>query len=258
VVVPLEPDHLQVTLISPDWLLDDLIVVGLNRRPELASNRALVQATLIRLRRERLRPLVPSVLITGNGTPDFLFQGGVFGTGTGGSLDQWAGRADVSAQLIWQLDNLGFGYQAKVREQRGEVQLANVELFNVQDTVAAEVTQAKADVDSAVIRVSQAETGIKQSLLTYAGNLRGMGQTQRFGDVLSLINRPQEVVAALDQLKQAYINYYATVADYNRAQFRLFYALGFPAEQLACARPTGAIEPVDTYRGPALPNVPVR
>ena len=198
---------------------------------------------------------MPSILITGNGTPDFLFQGGVYATGSGSSLNQWGGRGDVSAQAVWQLENLGFGYQAKVREQRGEVQLAMVELYNMQDTVAAEVAQAKADVESAVIRVSQAETGIKQALSTYAGNLRGMGQTQRFGDILSLINRPQEVVAALTQLQQAYVNYYATVADYNRAQFRLFYALGFPAEQIACARPPGNIEPVDTYRGPALPNV---
>ena len=69
------------------------------------------------------------------------------------------------------------------------------------------------------------------------------------------MNRPQEVVASLQQLQQAYVNYYRTVADFNRAQFRLFYALGFPAEVLACRRPPGPIEPVDTYRGPALPNV---
>ncbi|HEY2839316.1 MAG TPA: hypothetical protein VGJ26_09215 [Pirellulales bacterium] len=258
VVIPLEPDHLQVTLISPEWGVDDLIVVGLTNRPELASHRALVQATLVRLRRERLRPLTPSILITGNGTPDFFFQGGIFGAGSGGNLDQWAGRADVSAQAIWQLENLGFGYQAKVREQRGEVQLATVELFKVQDQVAAEVVQAKADVDSAVLRVTQADTGLRQALTSFKGNLQGLGQTQRFGDVLSLVNRPQEAVSALQQLQQAYVNYYRTVADYNRAQFRLYYAMGFPAEELACARPTGPIEPVDTYRGPALPNVPNR
>jgi len=258
VVVPLEPDHLQVTVIAPEWPVDDLIPVGLMNRPELASHRAQVRATLIRLKREKMRPLMPSLLITGNGTPDFYFQGGIFGTGTGGSLNQWDGRGDVGAQAVWQLDNLGFGYRAKVREQQGEVELANVELFNVQDRVAAEVAQAKADVDSAAVRVGQAETGIKQGLSTYVGNLRGMGQTQRFGDVLTLINRPQEVVASLQQLQQAYVNYYRTVADFNRAQFRLFYALGFPAEQLACVRPLGPIEPVDTYRGPALPNVPLR
>ena len=82
-----------------------------------------------------------------------------------------------------------------------------------------------------------------------------MGQTQRFNDILTLVNRPQEVVASLQQLQQAYVNYYRTVADFNRAQFRLFYALGYPAEVLACRRPPGPIEPVETYRGPALPNV---
>ena len=40
VVVPLEPDHLQVSLIEPSWPVDDLVVVGLMNRPELASHRA--------------------------------------------------------------------------------------------------------------------------------------------------------------------------------------------------------------------------
>ncbi len=255
VVVPLEPDHLQVTLIEPTWGVDDLIVVGLLNRPELASNRAMVRANVIRLQRERLRPLMPQFLVTGNGTPDFYFQGGIFGTGTNGSLNQWAGRGDIGAQAVWQLDNLGFGYRAKVREQQGETDLANIEFFNVQDHVAAEVAQAKADVDSASLRVVQAEAGLKKGLESYRGNLTGLGQTQRFNDILTLVNRPQEVVASLQQLQQAYVNYYRTVADFNRAQFRLFYALGFPAEVLACRRPPGPIEPVDTYRGPALPNV---
>ncbi|HVU88551.1 MAG TPA: hypothetical protein VHD36_14620 [Pirellulales bacterium] len=255
VVVPLEPDHMQVALIEPSWMVDDLIVVGLMNRPELASNRALVRANVIRLQKERMRPLMPQLLITGNGTPDFYFQGGIFGTGSNGNLNQWDGRGDVAAQAVWQLDNLGFGYQAKVREQRGETELANIELFNMQDHVAAEVTQAKADVDSATLRVTQAEAGLKKGLESYRGNLIGMGQTQRFNDILSLVNRPQEVVASLQQLQQAYVNYYSTVADFNRAQFRLFYALGFPAEVLACRRPPGPIESVDTYRGPALPNV---
>jgi outer membrane protein TolC len=255
VVIPLEPDHLQVSLIAPEWPVDDLIVVGLMNRPELASNRAVVRANVIRLRKERIRPFVPSILVTGNGTPDFYFQGGIFGTGANGNLNQWAGRGDVAAQAVWQLDNLGFGYQAKVREQEGETRLANIELFNVQDRVAAEVAQAKADVDSATLRVVQAENGLQQGLTSFRGNLIGMGQTQRFNDILTLVNRPQEVVASLQQLQQAYVNYYRTVAEFNRAQFRLFYALGFPAEVLACQRPPGAIEPVDTYRGPALPNV---
>jgi outer membrane protein TolC len=257
VVVPQEPDHLQVSLIAPGACVDDLIVAGLHNRPELASQQELVQATLIRLKREKLRPLIPSVLITGNGTPDFLYMGGIFGTGQGDDLNQWGSRADVSAQLVWRLEHLGFGNQARIREQRAESHLATIELFKIQDDVAAEVAQAKADVESATTRVKQAETGLQQGLQTYTANLKGMGQTQRFGDVLTLINRPQEVVAALQQLQLAYVNYYATVAEFNRAQFRLFYAMGFPAEELSCHRPTGPIEPVNTNRGPGLPNVPL-
>jgi len=254
VIVPLEPDHLQITLIAPSRSVDELIPIGLTNRPELASHQAQVQATLVRLKEERLRPLLPSILVTGNGTPDFLYEGGIFGTGSNG-LNQWSGRADVSAQLVWKLDNLGFGNQARIRERRGQVQLATVELYSIQDQVAAEVAQAQADLESAAIRVGQAETGLKQSLETYSGNLKGLGQTTRFGDLLNLVNRPQEAVAALQQLEQAYTNYYRTVADYNRAQFHLFYALGFPAGLLACEQPPGNPQAVDTTRPGYMPAV---
>jgi hypothetical protein len=193
VVEPLEPDHLQVRLIAPEISVDDLIIVGLHNRPELASQQQLVQATLMALKREKMRPLIPSVLITGNGTPDNYFQGAAFGT-SGDNLDQWAGRSNVSAQFVWQAENLGFGNQARIREQKGYARLATVELFQLQDDIAAQVTQAKADVDSATARVTQAEAGLRQGLISYAGNIEGLAQTQRFGDVLVLINRPQEVL----------------------------------------------------------------
>ena len=44
VVVPLEHDHLQITLIDPARPLPDLHVIALTNRPELASYQALVQA----------------------------------------------------------------------------------------------------------------------------------------------------------------------------------------------------------------------
>ena len=69
VVVPLEPPHLQVTLISPKEPVDALIPVGLTNRPELASQQAVVQATLVRLRQERMRPLIPSLVLQSNATP---------------------------------------------------------------------------------------------------------------------------------------------------------------------------------------------
>src|SRR5207247_2845527 len=76
----LEPSHLRVTLIGLDKTVDELIPVALTNRPELAAQQAFVQATLERLRQERLRPLVPSVLLRGAATnPAGMLAGGAFG-----------------------------------------------------------------------------------------------------------------------------------------------------------------------------------
>jgi hypothetical protein len=85
--------------------------------------------------------------------------------------------------------------------------------------------------------------------------LKGLSQTTRFGDVLILVNRPQEVVAALQQLATAYDNYFSAVSEYNRTQFRLYRALGFPAGILEVERSPGTILPVDTRRPAMLPPV---
>src|SRR5262249_54030736 len=70
-------------------------------------------------------------------------------------------------------------------------------------------------------------------------NLKGLGETKTAGGatpgskVTVLVIRPQEVVAAVQALSLAYTDYYGVVADYNRAQFRLYRALGQPAQALS-------------------------
>ena len=225
VIVPQEPDHLQVTLIDPALPLGQLIPIGLANRPELASYRALVQAAEARIRREKLRPLLPIVLISGFQTPGgMLMQASVFGLGPNSSLNQFTGRFDLSLQLVWQFDALGIGNLARVKQQRGDESRAIIELRTTQDRVAAEVTEAYARLQSAAARVSQAERALRASSISFNGNLEGMGQTTRFGDVLQLVFRPQEVVYALERLKTAFDEYFTTVAEYNRSQFMMFHA----------------------------------
>jgi outer membrane protein TolC len=252
-VVPLEPPHLQVTLISPQEPVDALVPIGLTNRPELASQQALVQAALERLRQERLRPLLPSVLLTGSaGSAGGPLAGGAFATGPNSSLNQWSGRSDFTAQVVWELRNLGFGNRGLIRERQGEQYQAMVELFRVQDTVAAEIARAHAQLESAAYRVGRAEAGLRTALSSYAGNLKGLGQTIRFGELLQPVVRPQEAVAALQQLASAYRNYFTAVGDYNRTQFRLYRALGYPARLVACERPPGEPVPVQTVRPPRM------
>ena len=70
-----------------------------------------------------------------------------------------------------------------------------------------------------------------------------------------LVYRPQEVVYALELLLVAYNEYFTTISEYNRAQFQLFHALGYPAREIAVSRPPGTIEAVDTTRPEYLPTV---
>ncbi len=255
VVVPLEHDHLQITLIDPALSREDLMQIALTNRPELASQRALVRAAEARVRREKMRPLLPVVMINGFQSAGMYLQAGIFGLGPNSSLNQWAGRDDVSYQLIWQLEGFGIGNLARVKKQRGEESRAGIELFRTQDRVAAEVTRAQARLQSAATRVKQAERALRTAIIAFNGSFEGLQQTKRFGEVLVLVYRPEEAVYALRLMKLAFDEYFTTVAEYNRAQFQMFHALGYPAREIADLRPPGEILPIDTARPSYLPPV---
>ena len=253
VVEPLEHDHLQITLIDPGRPLDDLMPIALTNRPELAlapgagpgdggSGSAGRSA----------RPFLPSILINGFQTPYEMIQAGIFGLGPNSSLNQWRGRDDLSYQPLWQLEAFGIGNLARIKEQRGNESRAIIEFFKTQDMVAADVTRAQARLQSAAARVVQADRALRTAIITFNGNFEGLQQTTRLGNVLVLVNRPQEAVFALQLLKVAFDEYFTTVAEYNRAQFELFHALGYPAREIAHLRPPGEVLPVDTTR-PRLP-----
>jgi len=250
-VSPLEPPNLRVTLIAPQVSVDTLIPIGLTDRPELASQQALVQAALTRIRQERMRPLVPSLILEGNpgpSGPGGYLMAGVFGSGANGAGNPWLARDDVSVGLVWELQNLGLGNRALVRGRRAEQQQLLVELFRIQDQVAAEIARAHVQVQSATARVASAETGLREAGLAYDGSLGELGTVDRADDVKVLVRRAFEVIDALRSLSTAYDTYFLSINDYNRAQFRLYRALGCPAEILTCERSSGPILPVDTTR----------
>jgi hypothetical protein len=255
VVEPMEHDHLQITLIDPARPLDELIPIALTNRPELGSNQNLVQASLERIRREKSRPLTPTLQQNGFQTPNEEIQAGIFGLGPNSSLNQWVGRVDLSYQALWQLEALGIGNLARIKEQRGEQSKAIVEFLRVQDGVAADVTRAQARLQSAAARVAQADRALRTGIITFNKSYEGLAQTMRFGDVLVLVNRPQEVVYALQLMEVAFDEYFTTVAEYNRAEFFMFHALGYPAREITYLQPPGPIEPVETGRPAYLPPV---
>lgn len=237
VVVPDEDPHLRVELINLACPVDDLIPIGLTNRPELASQQALVQATLVRLRQEKVRPLVPSLVLRGTASATPGLSTGYFGGGRNDFVGNSGGRNSMDVQAVWEFQNLGLGNRASVREREAEQRLALVELLRTQDRVAAEVAQGLARAKRAANRVREAEEGVRNAVETADKNLQGLGQTKRVGEQLLLVFRPQEAVAAVAALDQAYRDYYLAVADSNRAHFALYRALGHPAHALLRSPP---------------------
>ena len=95
---------------------------------------------------------------------------------------------------------------------------------------------------------------MRTAIITFNGNFEGLQQTTRLGNVLVLVNRPQEAVFALQLLKVAFDQYFTTVAEYNRAQFELFHALGYPARELAQLRPPGESSRWTRHGPPTCPR----
>ncbi len=55
---------------------------------------------------------------------------------------------------------------------------------------------------------------------------------RQVGDTKILVRRAFEVINAIQALGRAYDNYFAAVNYYNRAEFQLYHALGYPAANL--------------------------
>src|SRR5262245_5469004 len=184
---PAETPQVRVELFATQVSVDELIPMGLTNRPELASQQALVSATLARLRQEKFRPLVPSVLLRGNATnPAGTLSTGRFAGGVDGNLANAGWRNSYDVQVLWELQGLGFGNRAAIKERESDNRAALLELFKVQDRVAAEVVQAHSQVRRASARAVVAEEGLKEAAETMKKSLEGFEQTRRVGERLVL------------------------------------------------------------------------
>jgi outer membrane protein TolC len=255
VIEPTEPPFLPVTVIDPGVPVDGLIPIALASRPELSGNQALVEATLARLKQEKIRPLMPSLAIRSVSTnPSGSLGYGLFGGAGSGVPGSYGSRFDIDMQLVWEFQAFGFANRARVNERRAEHAAAILEQFKTQDLVAAEVVRAFAQVRAAAERLNEAEPALRDAIELADSSISGLGATRRVGEGLVLVVRPQEAVAALQSFAQANNDFYSAVADYNRAQFRLYRALGHPGQCLATSVP-GAELPTGAQPAPS-PGVP--
>jgi outer membrane protein TolC len=231
VLAPVEPGETVFRLLPDETPLDDMIVQGLHQRPELASAQELVQATLLRLKQARLRPLVPSLA--------FSYAGGGFGGGPNAFFGNFGTRGDATVSLFWELQNLGFTDRAIARRSQAEHQTAALRLIKVENQVAADVTTAYKARLAASRRMVQAAPAVTKGLESVRLNMLNI---QR-GAGLPGATRPIEVLQPIQALAQARIDYLNAVLAYNRAQFRLYRALGQPPLLPSPSEPPSPVGP---------------
>jgi outer membrane protein TolC len=240
VVAPVEPPETVLHLIADGCSVDDLIATGLRHRPELAEAQALVGATLSRLKQARLRPLIPSVA--------FRYSGGGFGGGANGFFGNFDVRSDADVNLFWEVQNLGLADRAIVKSRAAQQRTAFLELLNLQDQVASDVVRADKARLAGLRQMHEAGRALPEALASLRLNLINI----RRGAGLPGSTRPIEALQPIQALAQARADYLDAVLAYNRAQFRLYRALGqpplLPSPPGPPAAVTGAATPVANGR----------
>ena len=216
VVSPVEPPEAAIRLVGDDCSLDDLIATGLRNRPELAEAQETVQATLIRLRQAKLRPLIPSLALQ--------YAGGGFGGGVNGFFGNFGARSDAAVNLYWEVQNLGMADRAIAKSRAAQQRAALLEQMKLQDRVAAEVVRADKSLLASAREMREAGKSVPEALSSLTLNLTNI----RRGAGLPGATRPIEVLQPIQALAQARADYLDAVLAYNRAQFRLYHARGRP------------------------------
>jgi outer membrane protein TolC len=192
-----------------------LISTGLSARPELKESQALVAAACEAYKREKYAPFVPSVLLG--------FSSTSFGGGLGNNAENFGGRYDVDALMVWETRNLGFGEGAARRQRNAQVQQATFAKLRIMDQVAQEVAEANIQASIRKQQIELAQTAISRARDSYQRNI------DRIRDGKGL---PIEVLQAIQALEASERAYLKAVADYNRSQLQLQWALGWPVSAL--------------------------
>jgi outer membrane protein TolC len=208
---PAEQAPAPLEFVDPSSSLGTLISQAMAARPEVRSADAQRDATCYRQRQEQLRPWIPH-LYAG-------VSGGGFGGGEGSDVDNFGGRSDFDVAAVWELQNLGVGNVARVRERRSAFRQANLAVQHVRDLIAAEVAQSYQRVHFRRRQIDvtqpQVETAHQSMRLNWDG-IRG-------GEL-----RPIEIQQAIGALATSRTQYLDAVVDYSIAQVQLLRAIGQP------------------------------
>ena len=127
---PLVPDPIPVS---------ELIAMGLLNRPELAAQRAAIQAALMNLDGAKILPFSPTTIVG--------FSAGGFGGGSNlvrPIFGGMSGREDLDAIMYWTIQNLGVGNIALIRMADAQLKVTQFQQVEILNRVRADIAEAYA------------------------------------------------------------------------------------------------------------------
>jgi outer membrane protein TolC len=229
-----------VQFVDPQMPLPRLLEIAEQNHPAILAASAAIRGSQVRVRQETVRPVLP-ILWMGFSTGDFgggavatTNGNGVFNPHTGNDnlvtinnatgqtvpkFGKISGRIDVDVFAYWQLQNMGLGNLALIRERRAQRNQAEANRLRILNDVRDQVSVAyntSAEQFRAIAiqrrRVQEAMEGFQLDLETA---FRGVVLP------IEILDNAKRLRAAREALLEA-------VIGFDRAQFQLFVALGQP------------------------------
>jgi outer membrane protein TolC len=242
--------------IVPDPVpLSELLAIALLQRPELASRRSEIQASLYELSLARILPFSPNVILGfssgrfGGGGDLVSSPQGVVGTNgqrtTGPRLGNFDDRSDLDVAVFWTFRNLGVGNLAQVRVADSRVKQMRLRELETVNAIRGDVAEAHARVAGRFEQIDAAEKAVRSAEQAYDQDLLRIKGGQGL---------PLELMDSLRLLGQGRVDYLDAIVDYNLAQIRLWVALGRPpADRLARPVPAELVPPPAAKLAPPAP-----
>jgi outer membrane protein TolC len=244
-LVPAQSQVVPQSVVPTQMPLAELLAVAALERPELLARQSALRAAMLELDGARVLPFSPTVLIG--------LSGGGFGGGSDVAASQGAprfgdfsDRSDLDAVMYWSLRNLGVGNKALVDAARSRLRTSQFQQLDVLDAVREEVVAAYVQALSWLAQVSRhadavrtGEQALKEDLIRVRGR-EGL---------------PIELLDSLRQVTDARRDYLNAIVGYNRAEIRLYVALGNPpADMLARPVPDELLRPPEQTLGVGRPT----
>lgn len=208
-LAPAREELAPLTLADTNATFGSLVQQAFSNRPELKQSRALISAA-----EENKKAAVRGVWIPTIGAQ--AFAGGL-GGGKNESTGNFSDTADFAATVSWRVGPGGILDSARVDASKAKLKTAELTAEKVQQAIERQVVDAAVQVQSLQRQMESA-----RRVLKVAGDNLKLNQERREFAVGAVL----EVVQAQQDLAKAKSDYLSSVAEYNKAQYALAYAIG--------------------------------